>query len=345
MSLIVDVHRKFGGFKLDIEFSVGNEALAILGASGSGKSLTLGCIAGIVRPDSGRVIIDGVTVFDAVRGINIPPQERHTGLMFQNYALFPNMTVRQNLRAGQRHHNYAEISDFLGRFGLDDVSELYPSQISGGQQQRAALARMLLSRPKIIMLDEPFSALDCHLRFHMERELLRVFHDFGGSIILVTHSVDEAFRLCQRVAIISGGHVDAEGTKDEIFADPKTRNAAILTGCKNISRCENVRAGKIFASDWGLELACHEYRPDTKYLGIRMHSITLKHDGGVNCFECRVVQVIENPFSFTVMMTPRCAWVNVIPICCEVDKDLWQEVKAEYVSVCLPPDKIFLLKE
>ena len=113
MSLYVDVHKTFGKFQLDVELSLGNEELALLGASGSGKSLTLSCIAGIVKPDRGKIIIDGVTVFDSEKGINIPPQKRHTGLMFQNYALFPNMTVYQNLRAGQRHSDTNEIADIL----------------------------------------------------------------------------------------------------------------------------------------------------------------------------------------------------------------------------------------
>ncbi|MBR1437680.1 MAG: ATP-binding cassette domain-containing protein [Synergistaceae bacterium] len=344
MSLYVDVHKTFGKFQLDVELSLGNEELALLGASGSGKSLTLSCIAGIVKPDRGKIIIDGVTVFDSEKGINIPPQKRHTGLMFQNYALFPNMTVYQNLRAGQRHSDTSGIADILSRFGLEEVKDLYPSQISGGQQQRTALARMLLSRPKILMLDEPFSALDSHLRFHMERELLDVFSGFGGSVILVSHSRDEAFRLCRRVAVVSGGHIDVEGAKNEVFADPKTRNAAILTGCKNISRCEYISNEKIFASDWGIELVCREYRPDTKYIGIRMHSITHELEG-INCFECRVVQVIENPFSFTVMLIPRESDCNAKPIGWEMDKNLWQKVRADYVKICLPPENILLLKE
>ena len=344
MTLHADIHKDFGKFRLDVELDAGNETLAILGASGSGKSLTLGFIAGIMKPDKGRIIIDGVDVFSPEKNINLPPQKRGTGLMFQNYALFPNMTVTQNIMAGQKRRNPAEVYDMLTRFGLEGVKDSYPAKISGGQKQRTALARMLLSRPRIMMLDEPFSALDSHLRFQTERELLNVINDFGGTVLLVSHNRDEAFRLCRKIAVIHDGHVEIVGTKEEVFSDPKTRNAAILTGCKNISRANFTGEGKIFASDWGIELQCSDYRNDTRYAGVRMHSITAGQNGA-NIFACRVVQVIENPFSFTVMLIPEKARGNVIPLGWEMDKNLWHKVKGENVTVSIPPENILLLRE
>ncbi len=344
MTLHAEIHRDFGKFRLDVELDAGNETLALLGASGSGKSLTLGFIAGIMKPDRGRIIIDGSEVFSSEKNINLPTQKRRTGLMFQNYALFPNMTVTENLMAGQKLKNSAEISDMLTRFGLEGVKDSYPAKISGGQKQRTALARMLLSRPRIMMLDEPFSALDSHLRFQTERELLNVFNDFGGTVLLVSHNRDEAFRLCRRIAVIHDGHVEIVGTKDEVFSDPKTRNAAILTGCKNISRANFTSEGKIFASDWGIELQCQSHRNDTRYAGVRMHSITAGQNGA-NTFECKVMQVIENPFSFTVMLIPKNSRENVIPIGWEMDKNLWHKVKGENVTVSIPPENILLLRE
>lgn len=344
MTLHADIHKDFGKFRLDVELDAGNETLAILGASGSGKSLTLGFIAGIMKPDKGRIIIDGVDVFSPEKNINLPPQKRGTGLMFQNYALFPNMTVTQNIMAGQKRRNPAEVYDMLTRFGLEGVKDSYPAKISGGQKQRTALARMLLSRPRIMMLDEPFSALDSHLRFQTERELLNVINDFGGTVLLVSHNRDEAFRLCRKIAVIHDGHVEIVGTKEEVFSDPKTRNAAILTGCKNISRAEFTSQGKIFASDWGIELQCSDYRNDTRYAGVRMHSITAGQNGA-NIFACRVVQVIENPFSFTVMLIPEKARGNVIPLGWEMDKNLWHKIKGENVTASIPPENILLLRE
>lgn len=344
MTLHADIHKDFGKFRLDVELDAGNETLAILGASGSGKSLTLGFIAGIMKPDKGRIIIDSVDVFSPEKNINLPPQKRGTGLMFQNYALFPNMTVTQNIMAGQKRRNPAEVYDMLTRFGLEGVKDSYPAKISGGQKQRTALARMLLSRPRIMMLDEPFSALDSHLRFQTERELLNVINDFGGTVLLVSHNRDEAFRLCRKIAVIHDGHVEIVGTKEEVFSDPKTRNAAILTGCKNISRAEFTSQGKIFASDWGIELQCSDYRNDTRYAGVRMHSITAGQNGA-NIFACRVVQVIENPFSFTVMLIPEKARGNVIPLGWEMDKNLWHKIKGENVTASIPPENILLLRE
>ncbi len=339
MSLCLDIRKKFPGFSLNVSFDVGDESLAVLGASGSGKSLTLSCIAGIVKPDEGRIIIDGVTVFDSVKGINIPPQRRRTGLMFQDYALFPNMTVEENIRVSRRHCGN-ETDELIRRFGLESVRNLLPSQISGGQKQRTALARTLLSCPKILMLDEPFSALDSHLRFQTERELSEVFREFHGTVILVSHSMEESYRLCGKTAVLHGGHVEISGATDDVFRSPKTKQAAILTGCKNISRSLGTHDGKIHASDWDIELQCPDYHVDAKYIGIRSHKII--HGGGVNSFMFRVIQAVENPFSFTVMLLAK---ENASPVFWEADKTLWREIESDTVKISFPPENLLMLKE
>lgn len=338
MSLYADIRKKFPGFSLNVSLDVGDESLAVLGASGSGKSLTLACIAGIVKPDEGKIIIDGVTVFDSVKGINLPPQRRHTGLMFQDYALFPNMTVEENIRVSRRNCEN-EADELIRRFSLESVRNLLPYQISGGQKQRTALARTLLSRPKILMLDEPFSALDSHLRFQTERELSEVFREFCGTVILVSHSMEESYRLCGKIAVIHGGHVEISGAMDEVFSSPKTKHAAILTGCKNISRAKFTE-GKIHAVDWDIELQCTDYHDDSKYVGIRSNNII--HGGGVNSFTCRVIQAVENPFSFTVMLLAK---ENASPIFWEADKNLWRGIESETVRISLPPENLLMLKE
>ena len=338
MSLYLDIRKKFPGFNLNVSLDVGDESLAVLGASGSGKSLTLACIAGIVKPDEGKIIIDGVTVFDSAKGVNLPPQRRHTGLMFQDYALFPNMTVEENIRVSRRNCEN-EADELIRRFSLESVRNLLPSQISGGQKQRTALARTLLSRPKILMLDEPFSALDSHLRFQTERELSEVFREFCGTVILVSHSMEESYRLCGKIAVIHGGHVEISGAMDEVFSSPKTKHAAILTGCKNISRAKFTE-GKIHAVDWDIELQCTDYHDDSKYVGIRSNNII--HGGGVNSFTCRVIQAVENPFSFTVMLLAK---ENASPIFWEADKNLWRGIESETVRISLPPENLLMLKE
>ena len=263
MSIFIDIEKNLGNFHLKVKLEAGDEVLALLGASGCGKSMTLKCIAGIERPDKGRIVVDGVTLFDSERHINLTPQERHTGLMFQNYALFPNMTVRQNIYAGTRRERKkgigrrgsdkkqnlaakkeyagdrlpkeladANVEEIMRRFGLENLADHLPSQLSGGQQQRTALARLLVSSPQILMLDEPFSALDTFLRLKMEQEVGAEIRRFGKTVILVSHDRDEVFRMADKIAIIHDGRVESFGTKEEVFRNPCTRNGATLTGCR-----------------------------------------------------------------------------------------------------------------
>ena len=168
MSLEVNITKKLDGFTLHVNFAARSTATAILGASGCGKSMTLRCIAGIVKPDAGRIVLDGRVLFDSAQHIDLPPQQRGVGLLFQNYALFPNMTVEQNvlcgLKAEKTSARKARCAEMLQAMRLESLAKRYPAQLSGGQQQRTALARILVGRPKILMLDEPFSALDSYLR-------------------------------------------------------------------------------------------------------------------------------------------------------------------------------------
>ena len=161
MSIFVDIEKNLGDFHLKVNFSAEDEVLALLGASGCGKTMTVKCIAGIETPDRGKIVLDGVTLFDSEKHINVSPQQRRTGLLFQNYALFPNMTVLQNIRTGARREKNAArreelVQNILDSFGLAELTGRYPHQLSGGQQQRVALARMLVSDPHIVLLDEPF---------------------------------------------------------------------------------------------------------------------------------------------------------------------------------------------
>jgi len=253
MSLYVDIEKNFGFFHLKVKFIADDETVSILGASGCGKSLTLKCIAGIEKPDKGKIIVDGVTLFDSEKKINLSPQQRKTGFMFQNYALFPNMTIRQNIIAGalkekNSDKRRAAVDNIMKRFGLTQLENHYPSQISGGQQQRVALARILISEPNILLLDEPFSALDSHLRFKLERETRQIIRDFGKTAVLVSHDRDEVFRMSDRIAIMDNGSIQTIGLKKDVFAAPETRNGATLTGCKNISSVKILEDGYVFAA-------------------------------------------------------------------------------------------------
>ena len=222
MSLEVDIEKKFKGFNLQARFSAGDETLGLLGASGCGKSLTMRSIAGIERPDSGKIVVNGTVFFDRAPGkkarVDLSPQQRKTALLFQNYMLFPNLTVAQNVAAGiakdvSPADRDAMVQAELKRFGLSGFEKRYPVQLSGGQQQRVALARMLAARPGILMLDEPFSALDAHLKSVLEQNLVSLFDAFRGTILYVSprHRRGAALLRPHRRGGIRAHHGDGHG--------------------------------------------------------------------------------------------------------------------------------------
>ncbi|MDO4566874.1 MAG: ATP-binding cassette domain-containing protein [Oscillospiraceae bacterium] len=345
MSISVDIEKNLGSFQLKASFSGGDEVIALLGASGCGKSMTLKCIAGIERPDRGRIVVDGRTLFDSEKKINLSAQQRHTGLLFQNYALFPNMTVLQNISAGAKREKDAAkrerlTSEIIEGFGLSELVKRYPHQLSGGQQQRVALARILVSDPDVLLLDEPFSALDSHLRFRLEQEVREIIARFGKTVVLVSHDRDEVFRLCDRIAVMHDGAIETCGARDEVFARPGTVNAAIITGCKNISRIERISEKRVRALDWDMELETQGGNEAARYIGIRMHD--LQPEAGANSFRCEVVKEIENPFSYTLMLRPegRSAAQSVG---WETDKETWRRRRAGYITVNLPAESLVLL--
>ena len=246
MTLTADFEKKLDSFTLKVNMQSGTEVLALLGASGSGKSMTLKCIAGVERPDRGRIELNGRVLFDSEQKIDLPPQERRVGFLFQQYALFPHMTVQKNIACGIRKPEGAgrrdrrdqeadrdkRVAEMIRAMHLEGLENKFPAQISGGEQQRTALARILVNDPEVLLLDEPFSALDMHLRFRLERELRETLRQFGRPVLIVSHDRDEVYRLADRIAVIRKGAIDTIGTKQEVFADPQTVDAARLTGCK-----------------------------------------------------------------------------------------------------------------
>ena len=174
MSLIVDIEKDFGSFYLKANIKQEKGVLGFLGESGCGKSMTLKCIAGIVKPDRGRIVLNGRVLFDSEKKINLPPQERKVGYLFQNYALFPHMTIKENIEIGLSNLSKEDkdkvVKEHLTKMKLEGFENRYPHQLSGGQQQRIAFARALACNPEILLLDEPFSALDNHLKSNMENE-------------------------------------------------------------------------------------------------------------------------------------------------------------------------------
>ena len=347
MSLFVDIEKKLGNFLLKVKFQAEDETLALLGPSGCGKSMTLKCIAGIEKPDRGRIVLDDMILFDSEKKINLTPQQRHTGLLFQNYALFPNMTVVQNIRAGanrepDKRKREKAVNTVMESFGLSELQNHLPHQLSGGQQQRVALGRILVSDPKILMLDEPFSALDSHLRFQLEQEVRQVIRRFGKTVLLVSHDRDEVYRMSDSIAIMNAGTIETTGSKKEVFRNPKTRSSAMLTGYKNISDMVLMDNGQIWAMDWDLILDAPHSSPGATALGIRIHDI--RPGSGPNSCRFRVTEVVENPFTYTVFLKPT-QGVPQKAIAWEVEKALWKTLQAEELTLSFPPEALLLLKD
>lgn len=300
MALSVNISKRFSGFTLDAALEADGGCLGILGASGCGKSMTLKCIAGIEKPDSGTIVLNGRVLFDAEKKINLPPRERHVGYLFQNYALFPTMTVEENLLVvmpGKKKANRSRVLEQLDRFHLDGLEGRYPSQLSGGQQQRVAFARMLLSEPEIIMLDEPFSALDGFLKDVLQLEVQEIIREYSGDVLLVSHSRDEIFKFCDRMALLSEGRCILQGRTAEIFARPGLMEAARLTGCKNISAIEKTGAHELYAIDWGMCLhTAEEISEEIRYAGIRGHWLRPADGPGENVMRTALAGYTETPF-------------------------------------------------
>ncbi len=283
MVLEVRIKKQFPDFLLDVEFQTEEEIFGVLGESGCGKSLTLKCIAGIERPDQGRIVLNGRELFDSKKGINLPARERKIGYLFQEYALFPNMTVEENIAVGIKEKKKGEkkkkIHDYIQKFFLEGLEKKHPSSLSGGQKQRVAIARMLAAEPELILLDEPFSAVDSYLKWKLEQMLLEWLEEVQVTTLLVSHNRDEVYRLCDRMGIIHKGHMEVCGKKQEIFQNPGTVSAAILTGCKNIARIATITEGRAEIADWGVLLPL----PDPKismgdvftHVGIRAHDIRM----------------------------------------------------------------------
>ena len=349
MALKVDIEKDLGGFELKMRFEAGNDTLALLGASGSGKSMTLKMIAGIEKPDRGVIELDGVTLFDSEKKINLSPQKRRVGMMFQNYALFENMTVSRNILMGVRNRRSdpaaarEEVEAIMDCLNITELADRHPSRISGGQQQRVALARILVSHPSILMLDEPFSALDSHLRFQMEQLVEEVIESFGKTVLWVSHNRDE---VAQRIAILHRGQIDVIGTRQEVFDNPKTVNAALLTGCKNILGAEKIDEHHIRLKGFDVILEAQSVPDDTACAGLRMNYVkpvgATTGDSCANLMKCTVLEEVKNPFTYVIQLALEGSSKPFIMM--EVKQEEWERIRSDRVAVEIDPESVLLLR-
>lgn len=356
MGLIVDIKKRLKGFTLNVKFEENNEVLGLLGSSGAGKSMTLRCIAGIDTPHSGRIILNGRVLFDSEKKINLPIRERKVGFLFQNYALFPHINVEENIGFGlQKNIPEKEKQDIINKkiedMHLKDMGKRYPFELSGGQQQRVALARALVVEPEILLLDEPFSALDEHLRSFIINQFKDDISGFSGTTVFVTHNREEAYELCKNIIILSEGRVNTIGNREDIFNTPSTLESAKLTGCKNISRAKKINSNSIEAIDWNCTLTLdQEAKNNLSYAGIRAHYLELAGEDGLeNTFTCFPAFISESLFRVKVYLK-----LNSEPACekdydfvWDISKEEWSNVKykSKPWKIRINPKKIFLIYE
>jgi len=307
IQLIVDIYKKFRDFSLDVSFSTQREPLGLLGGSGAGKSMILRCIAGLETPDRGRIVLNGRVLFDSQKGINLPSRERRVGFLFQNYALFPHMTVAENIVFGlsesqSKLFTKQQVESQLIALDLQGLGDRYPGQLSGGQQQRVALARVLASNPEILLFDEPFSALDTYLRDRLEKLLIAILSRFPGVTLFVTHNLEEAYRVCENLMVIDEGKIIAKDSKDNLFEHPGNFRTAQLTGCKNFSRGMEINSNQVRALEWGCDLTVLETIPDQlAYVMIRAHQISFVEQMGLeNTFPCWLMTQSETQHRVTI---------------------------------------------
>ena len=236
--LSVDFEKRLAGFHLRPRFAADDELVVLLGPSGSGKSLTLRAIAGLLRPDSGRIELPAGPVFDAALGLDLPPQARNVGYVVQDLALFPHLTVAENIAFGlyawPREAQRERVAELVELLGLQGLEARLPSAISGGQQQRVALGRALAARPRVLLLDEPFNAVDAPIRNALRREVARLRRQLGLVAVFVTHDLQEAYALADQIAVYDEGAVLQSGPRDAVFRRPASVRVAQLLDARNI---------------------------------------------------------------------------------------------------------------
>lgn len=310
MAINVRIKKKLDSFLLDISFQSKSKRIGILGASGCGKSMTLKSIAGIETPDTGKIEVEGRVLFAREEKVNLKPQKRNVGYLFQNYALFPTMSVEKNIAAGlkgSRQENEKRVRQMIEKFQLSGLEKRLPGQLSGGQQQRVALARIMAYEPDVILLDEPFSALDMYLKDQLQQELIQMLEDYGGTVIMVSHNRGEVYRFSEELLVIDQGRIAVSGATKELFKNPVSKEAARLTGCKNFSRARQIDAHTLEAKDWGITLHIRGQIPEyTEWIGYRAHDfVPVWGERGENMLKADIESSAVLPFEQNYYLWPE----------------------------------------
>ena len=355
--LDVEIEKTLSHFALRVVLRTGSGAVGLLGASGAGKSMTLRLIAGIATPTRGHITLHGRTLFSSSEGIHVPPAERRIGVVFQDYALFPHMTVAENIAFGLHALAPAErsrrVHSWLERLELTHLAHRYPGGISGGERQRTAIARCMVLEPDAVLLDEPFASLDPHLRRQLEGQLRRTLASYRGVVLFVTHDMEEAFRFCSDLLVLDSGRVIASGPRQQLFEQPRTVAAARLTGCKNIAPAQLIPAQptRIEIPAWQCELECAATPPAAlTHIGYRSHHLRFQPPGDApNAFPCWLVETSEAPHEMTLYLRLHAAPAPGEPhhIQADIPRDHWRTLSAQPQPwrVQLDPARLLLLEE
>lgn len=359
MPLEAHFRKKLREFTLDVSFESGDAPLGVLGPSGSGKTMLLRTIAGLEQPDSGQISLNNRIVFDAQQHIHLPARDRRVGMLFQNYALFPHRTAEENIGFGLNDLPLLErqkrILEASSRVHISGLEKRFPRELSGGEQQRVALARALAIEPQALLLDEPLAALDTHLRSQLEQQLQETLSSFGQPTLLVTHNIEEAYRLGKKLLVLVRGGIAAYGETHELFDHPPTVEVARLTGCKNISPARPISDRAVEAIDWGCRLSVPTISGlKIDHIGIRAHHINFTEvdvpfGENENIFPCWLIRTSETPFRITLFLrlhsAPRQG--DEPHLQAEVSKEKWSHFRHKPFPwhVRLAPESLLLFPE
>ncbi len=346
-----DVKKLLKDIEMNISFHTGSERLGILGASGSGKSMSLKLLAGIETADSGRIVLNNKVLFDSKLKINLLARKRKVGYLFQNYALFPHLTVKQNVGIGiANHRDKSDIIAYqMARFQLTGLENRYPSQLSGGQQQRVALARIMANEPELILLDEPFSALDAYLKDTLHEELLVMLTNYAGNVVIVSHNLDEIYQFCEKLVVIEKGTSIMTEDTQKVFRQPRRLETAKLTGCKNISPIIRIDSHCVKALAWGVTIYTNQSVTDhITHVGIRaLHIQPAYEKRVVNCIRITVKSVIETQFQkqFTMCQIQENKVIEENQLRWYVSKEEYHHKYQDQIPpyLYLPPEQLMLL--
>jgi molybdate transport system ATP-binding protein len=328
--LEVSIKKSLPGFNLEVNFSINQEILSILGPSGSGKTMTLQCIAGLIRPDEGHIKLNDKVLLDTSKGISLKPRVRGVGFVFQNYALFPHFTVEDNIAYGmdnlRKEQVKTRVSELMEKMHIAGLGHRYPRQLSAGQQQRVALARAIAPEPELLLLDEPFSALDSQVKERLELELMNLQNFYKGNILFVTHNLAEGYKLASKIAVYESGRVVQCDYKNRVIESPANRTVARLTGVRNIMQgtIEEITAGTVRVLVPELCGILKIKNNNTSgftinqpvYIGIRPEYVHIVDHPGDNTFQCKADRIVDgvsliNCFFHTSNESTNLHWIEV----------------------------------